>query len=276
VINSIFLVIGALLATILLMLVFIRGKANTEIKQMEQMLQVNTSASKIFTQEMIQELPEPVQRYFSHAIAPGTPLATFVRLTMRGRIRLTPEGTWMPLQAEEVLSTKGFVWRATAGRDLMQIQGADCYLQGKGQMRFSLWGLIPVISTRSPDVIRSGLGRLAGEFFWLPSALLPDQGVNWRAIDQNTIQANLKIDGESITLTFEIDDQGRLLRGFLPRWGDQTEDKHYAEIPFGGIHQAERTFGGYTIPSRMGAGWWFGTDRYFEFILTTIEQAAFQ
>jgi hypothetical protein len=94
-------------------------------------------------------------------------------------------------------------------------------------------------------------------------------------IRRGLIQARLKADGETITLTFVIDEQGRLLRSFLPRWGNQTADKQYEEIPFGGSYQTEKTFGGYTIPSQMGAGWWFGTDRYFEFFRTNLDLAQY-
>jgi hypothetical protein len=275
-ITKIISVIGIFLTIALLGLLFLQRKANIEVQRIEQTFQTRSSEPELFTQEMIRDLPEPVQRYFRHAIALGTPLSTSVRLTMQGKICLAPEQAWMPLKAEEILSTKGFIWKAIAGRGLMQMRGADYYTQGEGRMRFLLWGLIPVVNAHSPDIIRSAVGRWAGEYFWLPSALLPDQGVSWQAIDQNTIQASLKADEEPITLTFVIDEQGKLLQSFLPRWGDQTEDKHYTEIPFGGRYQAEATFGGYTIPTQMGAGWGFGTERYFEFIQTTVEQAQFR
>jgi hypothetical protein len=275
-IAKIFWVIILLLAIALLILAITKARANVEIQQIRQSLKADATTKSSFSEEMVANLPEPVQRYFRHAIATGTPLATSVYLSMNGNIRLAPEQAWMPLQAEEFLSTKGFVWKATAGRGLMRLRGADYYTQGRGRMRFSLWGLIPIINAHNPDVIRSGMGRWVGEFFWLPSALLPERGVSWQAIDQNTIQSRLKADGETITLTFVIDKQGRLLRSFLLRWGNQTADKQYAEIPFGGSYQTEKTFGGYTIPSQMGAGWWFGTDRYFEFFGVSIERAEFQ
>lgn len=269
-------VIGMGLAIALIILFVVQARDNTDVTRVWNSLQTRSPSPEQFSKAMIAELPEPVQRYFLHAIALGTPLANSVQLTMSGSIRLAPDQDWMPLQAEELLSTKGFVWKATAGKGMMQMRGADYYTSGKGRMRFSLWGLIPVVNASNLDVIRSGIGRWAGEYFWLPSALLPQYGVTWQAIGPNTIQARLKADGETIALTFAIDDQGRLLRGSLPRWGNQTENGQYAEIPFGGEHQAEQTFGGYTIPSQMGAGWWMGTDRYFEFIRVTIEQAQFR
>ncbi|MEX0822043.1 MAG: hypothetical protein WD021_07845 [Rhodothermales bacterium] len=35
-----------------------------------------------------------------------------------------------------------------------------------------------------------------------------------------------------------------------------------AAHPYGFEVEEERTFGGYTIPSRIRGGWWYGTDRF--------------
>jgi hypothetical protein len=195
---------------------------------------------------------------------------------MRGSFRLAPDRDWMPMQAEEILSTTGLAWKATVGQGLIQMRGVDYYSNGKGRTRFSLWGAIPVVNASNLDIDRSARGRWIGELFWLPAALLPQRGAIWQVLDENTIQASLKTDGEPMTLTLAIDLQGKLLKVSLLRWGNQSEDGSYTEIPFGGTVAAEQTFEGYTIPSQMGAGWWMGTDRYFEFIQIAIEQAKFQ
>jgi hypothetical protein len=275
-ISKILLLSGALILIALLFLAIQQQRSNTKVTQIWQTLQIPTTSADRFSQEMVADQLEPVQRYFLHAITPGTPLAYSAHLSMQGTMRLAPDQDWLPVQAEEMISSKGFVWKAVAGKGLFQMRGADYYTQNDGEMRFSLWGLIPLVRAQNPDVMRSAIGRWAGEFFWLPSALLPQRGVTWRVIDQNTIQANLKADGVPITLTFTIDAQGRLLQASMLRWGDQTEDKHYTEIPFGGNFQAEQTFDGYTIPTEMGAGWWIGSDRYFEFFRMKIEAARFQ
>lgn len=275
-VTKILLITGVLLAIALLVLGIIQARNNADIARIWRSVQIESpSQQRFFSADMVADLPKPVQRYFLHAIAPGTLIANSVHLTMNGTIRLAPEQDWMPLQAEELLSTKGFVWQATVGQGIVQMRGADYYTAGDGRMRFS-WGLIPIVNAHNPDVLRSAIGRWIGEYFWLPSALLPQRGVSWQAIDENTIQASLKADSEPITLTFVIDAQGRLLKSSFPRWGNQTEDKHYSEIPFGGEYQAEQTFSGYTIPSQMGAGWWIDTESYFEFFRTTIEQAQFR
>lgn len=274
-IAKILLGIGALLAIAFIALVIIRVKNEQEVNRIWRSLE-SSPAEHRFTKDMVAELPAPVQRYFLHSIAPGTPLASSISLEMSGSFRMAQDKPWIPMQATEILSTKGFVWKARIGSGLFQMIGSDRYSNKSGQMRFSLWGLVPLVNAHSPDITRSSIGRFAGEFFWLPSALLPQRGVTWKAIDEKTIQASLKVDGEPVTLTLFIDANGKLLKLSLPRWGDQTEDGSYTYIPFGGEYQEEKTFAGFTIPSQMSAGWWLGTDRYSEFFSATIEQAEFR
>lgn len=263
-------ILGGLIAIALLILAILQLKYTSDVDKIWHSL-ASKPATTTFTKDTITPLPAPVQRYFLHAIAPGTPLANSVELQMQGSFKLGQK--WLPMQASEILSSKGLVWKARVGEGLFQFFGSDYYANGTGSVHFTLWGLIPVANAQSPDINRAAIGRLAGELVWLPTALLPQQGVTWKAIDNNTIQASLKIDNEPVTLTLVIDNQGRLLKVSFPRWGNQTADGHYAYIPFGGEMQAERTFAGLTIPSQMGMGWWFGSDNYTEFFRATIEQA---
>jgi hypothetical protein len=270
--TNILLSIAALIALASIALTILLLKRSTEVNEIWDSIKSNPDHTA-FTADMVAALPTPVQLYFLHAIAPGTPLARGVQLEMQGSLKVGQK--WMPMRAREILSAKGFVWKAAIGQGLLTILGADYYARGKGRVHFSLWGIWPVADAESSDTTRSALGRLAGELIWLPSALLPQQGVTWEALENNTIQASLAIDGEPVTLTLEIAPDGRLLKLSFPRWGDQTADGSPAYIPFGGEIQAEQTFGGFTIPSQVRVGWWFGSDRYVESFRATFEQAEF-
>lgn len=274
--TKILLSIAVLLAIAFLILVVIRIKNDNEVSKIWQQL-ADLPTEHVFTEDMVASLPSPVQRYFLHAITPGTPLASAVTLEMSGSFRLGQDKPWVPMQAKQRISLlKGFVWQATVGRGLSQFVGADYYIKGTGRMRFSLWGLVPLVNAHTHDIARSSIGRLAGEFVWLPSALLPQQGVIWQAIDERTVQASFVIDDEPVTLRLIVDADGKVLQLSLPRWGDATEDGSWNYIPFGVEFQAEQQFGGFTIPSQMNAGWWFGTERYLEFFRATIAKAEFE
>jgi hypothetical protein len=264
--------VGIVLALVFLGLVVLQIKHRQDVNQVERRLQAEPTQQR-FTPEMISDLPAPVQRYFLHAIAPGTPLATAVKLDMSGQFRLAQDQPWLPMQAHETLTRKGFIWKATIGRGLTQFQGADYYLNQSGRMQFSILGLVPVVNVQSPDTARSAIGRMAAELIWLPSALLPQQGVQWSAVDDHTIQARVKVDDEPVTLTLMIDADGKVLESYALRWGDRTPDGRWAYIPMGGKCYAERTFAGYTIPSQTNAGWWFGSEQYFEFFQSAIDHA---
>lgn len=246
----------------------------TEINQIWQNLENHATLKPTFNPDLINNLPEPVQRYFLNAITPGTPLATGVKLKMHGYIQATKEKR-LTMQATEILTAQGFVWQARMGNRFFHIKGADYYYNQLGKVEFKIWGFIPFFNEENANITRSSIGRCGGELFWLPSALLPQNQVTWQALDNNTIQASFNIDGETITLTFIIDEHGRVLEAKLPRWGNQITDKHWQYIPFGGTFSQETSFQGYTIPSQINAGWWLGTEQYDGFFQASIEEAEF-
>jgi hypothetical protein len=227
-----------------------------------------------FEPMMVSDLPEPARRYFLHAIQPQTPLAQVVRLAMAGEMRLGPRQPWLRLRAQQTFAPPtGFVWEASVGRGLTRFAGADTYAHGQGRVAFRLWDLVPIVRASGPDVSRAARGRLAIESIWQPVALLPQRGVAWTSIDDRMARAVVPIDGEAMPLTLTVAPDGSLESAVMGRWGNLTPDGGYAAIPFGVDVVAERTFGGYTVPSEVRVGWWYGTDRQFDFFHAEISGA---
>jgi len=235
-------------------------------------------ASKVetFTADRVESLPEPARRYLLHAMQTGAPLASSVEIEMRGKILLSPGGDWLPLEAREILTMPGgFVWRASIG-GLFRFLGSDRYASGEGALRWCLWGVIPVAAADGEDITRSARGRLAAELIWLPSALLPQRGVRWKALDADTAQANFSIDGEPFQLALSLDAAGAVKSVALERWGNTDTEGRYQKIPFGALFTQEATFGGYTVPVEAEVGWWINTARYREFFRAEVVQANYQ
>jgi hypothetical protein len=264
-----------LLALSAAMLLIMRRADEREIDRLWKLLKARPAAGT-FSPEMVADLPAPARRYFLHAITPGTSLSTTVHLRMSGSFRLQPEAAWLPMQAEQILAPpQGFVWKARVGKGLW-LDGGDRYAEGQGRMRIWLWGILPVVNASGSDITRGQIGRLAAESIWAPAALLPRHGVSWEAVSDEAARARLEIAGEPVELTVYVDPEGRLRGLTLLRWGDRTDDGRYGYVPFGGEFAEERTFGGYTIPTQISAGWWFGAHRYFEFFRARIEAALFR
>lgn len=239
---------------------------------------------EVFTTDMVAELPEPVRRYLLHAIKPGTPLAASVELTMRGTIKLGQ--AWHPFRARQILTPGcGFVWRASAAMNGSPIfvRGADYYTRGEGRVRFALLGLLPVVHATGPDVSRSAAGRFLGEAaLWLPASLVSYPADAWQVLDHERLQVTLSLPmdsgparSETLPFTLTIDTQGGVREAVFPRWHDTSQNY----IPFGIGVETERTFGGYTIPAQIHAGWWYGYERYQSegmFFRATLTSALFR
>lgn len=219
-------------------------------------------------------LPEPVRRYLMHAIAPGTPLASAVRLRMHGEIRLK---RWLPFSAEEVICwNRGFIWQASVRMGALTIRGSDRYVDGQGAMSWKLFGLVPFITASGVDITRSAAGRVNMECVWLPSVLCR-KDVSWSAPDASHIHASFAAHGEPAALDFTIDDSGALKSISMPRWGNpgvNSEAAKFRYATFGGFFEREENFGGYSIPTRLRLGWHFGSERFEpggEFFRATID-----
>lgn len=216
----------------------------------------------VFTDDLLRGLPEPARRYLRHAIAPETPLARSVALHLSGQMRPGPDAARVDLTAEQVLAPpRGFVWEARAKVGPVPVRVRDHYLAGEGGMEVKALGVIPVAGGRGPEVARSARHRLAAEAVWMPAALVPGPWVSWEALDETCACATLIVDGEAVPLTLSVDETGRLREITLMRYGDVGVEA-FQLIPYGFRVEAERTFGGYTIPSRVRGGWWYGTERH--------------
>lgn len=247
----------------------------TEVTSLEGLWESTPLGQRTFDPDQLAGLPDTARRYLEHATAPGTPLASAVRLRMHGDIKL--QG-WLPFSAEQVIHRgRGMMWRATVRMKGLPIRGFDRLVDGEGELRWKLLGLVPVMSAAGPDVTRSTAGRLGAEFVWLPSALCGDD-VSWAAPDSSQARASFAVQGEKVEPAFTVDSAGRLESLELKRWGNPEDaDFHYAD--FGGFVEDEATFGGYTIPTRLRVGWHFGSERFDsegEFFRVTIDDAKYR
>jgi len=220
---------------------------------------MTTATSGIFDPAMTTGLPEPARRWLCHAIAPGTPLWGSVELTMHGRIKL---GRWRPFTARQVLRPPGgYTWAATARLAGLPVTGYDRLSSGAGEMRWRLLRLFPVLTAAGPDITRSARGRMAGEIALIPTAF---GTAAWtRSEHADTAVATWQFGDDTESAELQVAPSGRLAEIRVNRWGNPG-GAPFGRYPFGVRVEAERRFGGITIPSVFQAGWWWGTERQHE------------
>ena len=229
-----------------------------------------------FNPELLATVPAVGRRYLERAVTPGRPLASAVRLWMQGRIKLGEK--WHSFQGEEVICwDRGLIWRATTWMQGLPIWGSDRIVDGVGEMQWKLLGLFPVMTGTGEDITRSAVGRMQGEVVWLPSALCHPE-VTWTALDEARVQANVTTLARPASLILTVGDDGRLEQVKLSRWGNPAGGA-YHNVDFGVLVEESGTFEGYTIPTQIRAGWFFGSDRFAsegEFFRCTINKAVYR
>jgi hypothetical protein len=243
----------------------------------------NAQEQPLFYPAQATDLPPATRRYLANAIASGTRLASAVRLRMRGSIKL---GVWLPFTAEQVIwqdkrnGDKGFIWCATVRVLGVPIIGADQLLNNAGKMQWKLGGRLSLVDASGPDLTRSAIGRFQAESIWLPSALCVPE-VEWTERDIWHPCARLTVQEEATDIHLTLGNKGQVRSVSLERWGSNARNV-FGYRTFGGTMDKERTFGGYTIPTRIRVGWdfeeksknlgaWKG-----EFFRATIEDAQYR
>jgi hypothetical protein len=146
-------------------------------------------------------------------------------------------------------------------------------VDGAGALQWKLGGLITLAQDEGIDVTRSAAARAAAEAIWVPTALLPRCGVRWTSEGPNSATLQYDLEGQAMSVTYRLDEQGHLEALVLDRWGDPDNTGIWDWHRFGGEITKHRRFGDVVIPEAGRVGWHFGTDRwpegaFFEFAIT--------
>ena len=148
----------------------------------------------------------------------------------------------------------------------------DRFADGAGSMDVRLRRpQLRLVHVENDDVARSGAGRAALEGLWVPWALLPERGVSWRAEADDLLVATWDVPPERPELRIAVAADGSVTSYGALRWRNGRS----GYVPFGAHVDAERTFCGVTVPSRITAGWGYGTPDcapFFEAEVTSYER----
>ena len=233
-----------------------------------------------YSKEMVDDLPEPVRRYFNRSIMPGTPLYSVAEIEMTGEFSLgtKDDPDYMQMSARQALAApRGFIWTVKLGKGHTSISGSDGAIESTSWSRFWLMGLLPVARAGGTlDHLRAAFGRYVAEaVFWTPAALLPREGVQWKATGKDTVRVTVSYGSLSQDVDLSLDDSGQLRQVVFPRWSNANPDGVYQIQPFGGHLSNFRVFEGFHLPTRIEAGNHFGTEAYFPFIRADVATIRF-
>jgi hypothetical protein len=239
--------------------------------EISRLLHLRQAAPPVFSGDMLQDLPEPVKRYFRFTIKEGTPLHQVAEISMQGKLGLGDKTTpkYLPMTAAQILAApEGFIWKMSGGSGLLRVSGSD----SADWTRFWLAGIAPVARLGgTQDHRRSAFARLVAEaIFWTPAAVLPGPGIHWDAENDTTVRLTLQRDGLQQTVHITLKEDGQPTQVTMQRWSNANADHQFRYQPFGGNLSAFRNFHGFMLPTHVEAGNLYGTEDYFPFFIADV------
>lgn len=212
---------------------------------------------EVVTEQRLASLPPVVQTWLRSAKVVGKESASTVHLAQKGSMRTSPQGSWMPFEAEQwfTCGNPAFLWLAdvSAGPGL-SIAGRDTYRDGRGHMVIKLLSLVSVADASGKEIDQGAMIRFLAEMCWFPSSALSDF-VRWEQVDSLGAKAVIEYGGITGSGLFTFNERGEVLRfeakRYYDRSGASTLEDWLVEMGPDGY----REFSGARIPAKASVSW---------------------
>jgi hypothetical protein len=264
------ILIVVLLTVVALLTIPLIGKANlnSKVKKDVKRLFSNSkdNSSKMFSNSQLNELPEPVQRYFRYALTEGQAYINCVRLKHDGQFKTAPGKNWVDIEGEQYFTADvpGFFWK---GKTSM-FTARDMYIEGKGRLAVSLFSLFKIVDEQGSHVDQAELLRWLGESVWFPTNLLPGDNLQWTAIDSAKAKITFEHNGITVYYIVHFNETGQIIKLETERYMEQDRKEKWE-----GIVSDYKEINGMKVPTFIEAKWKLdeGTHSYARFYIQKIE-----
>ncbi|MGB4118117.1 MAG: DUF6544 family protein [Polaromonas sp.] len=237
------------------------------------------SAPQFYNAKELEGLPAPVKRYFQTVLKDGQPIITAATVQHMGTFNMSETGqSWKPFTSTQRVTTNrpGFDWDA---RVMMFPVGLgiavhihDAYVGGSGLLKAAVLGLIPIANLpETADLSKGELMRFYMEAAWYPTALLPSQGVVWKAVDATSADATFTDAGITINLRFGFGADG-LIHTVLAAERGRLVGNQTTQAPWQGRFSNYADRGGMLVPLQSEVAWILpvGVKTYYRSLMTTV------
>lgn len=173
----------------IILLILIIGKVNLSLKfdreVRELFAQSKNITHQLFQKTQLDNLPEPVKRYFNHILKEGQPYISYARIKHDGQFKANLDKNWMNIKGEQYATTEkpGFIWKGTTAMFVAR----DMYISDQGRLSVTLFSLYNIVDTKGKEKYDIGeILRWLGESILYPTNFLPSERLQWLPIDSNS------------------------------------------------------------------------------------------
>ncbi|MBK7874006.1 MAG: hypothetical protein IPJ74_26830 [Saprospiraceae bacterium] len=224
-------------------------------KEVSILLQKANFNTEIITKDHIISLPPIVQKWLERSGIIDKPYIQTVHLQQKVKMRTTPDGKWMPVNAEQYFTSDppGFIWIADVNMmPILHLSGRDKYQDGQGQMLIKALSLLPVVNAKGAETDQGTMLRYLAEMIWFPSAAL-NYYITWEELDVNSAKATMNYNGVTASGIFTFNNNGDVIsfeadRYYTRKGGATLEQWHIENSEYD-------IFNGIRIPIKSAVTW---------------------
>jgi hypothetical protein len=130
----------------------------------------------------------------------------------------------------------------------------DSYVNGQGAMRAAAGGLIPFVNQKgTPEMAAASLQRFLAEAVWVPTALLPRDGLTWSAIDDTNAGVTVTDGATTVSMNVQFGRLGEIETVSAMRYRDVNGKP--VLTPWVGQHRDYVRTDGMMIPTSGEVAW---------------------
>lgn len=168
--------------------------------------------SDIFTEDDLDGLPLPVQKYFRYCGYIGTPKMSYMKASFSGVDFKMSDKKTIKINYEQYNFVKTPERFAYIESSLIGIpfEGLDSYRNGEGSMKGNIAKVITLFDQRGRTMDKACLVTVLAECFLVPNAALQEY-IKWEAMDDTHAKAIISWKGITAEGIFTFDEEGKVL-----------------------------------------------------------------
>jgi len=202
-------------------------------------------------------VPALVQRYLERVLPPGGDVPRQVRITQAGEMWRKPGARPLPFTAVQELAVNevAFSWRARFPIvPLVWLDVVDRYADGEGMLEARALGRVRVMRQDGPEISRGEAMRYLAELAWVPYAMLANRRLEWRELDEQTVDVATRVGPARPAVQLHFDTAGDLVAARCDA-RPRGEGKTSVPTPWAGSFSDFAVHTGVRLPTRGEARW---------------------
>lgn len=206
------------IANLIILLVAIAGYGawqfeNSYHKDVKQALErEDTAKNELLTEQDLQHLPAPVQKYLSYAGVVGKPKVKNVRIEFSGEMR-EKDKAWFPFTSQQYnfYDDPERLFFMKARIKGLSTVGYHAYKNGHAGMLIKVLSLFSVVNIQGEELMKAETVTVFNDMCLFAPAALIDRRIQWEAIDDTTAKATFRNRGVSISAVLYFNEEGQLI-----------------------------------------------------------------